>query len=97
MNHRVLLVDDDSNILQGYSRCLRSDFDVHVALGSKLALEMVRNAEHPYAVIVTDLRMPGMDGVEFLKHVTEIAPNTVRIMLSGNADQKAIIDAVNQG
>lgn len=97
MNRRVLLVDDDSNILQGYRRSLRGQFDVHVALGSEIALEMIEKEEQPYAVIVSDMRMPGMDGIEFLKKIMDIQPNTVRIMLSGNADQQAVIDSVNEG
>lgn len=97
MNRRVLLVDDDSNILQGYRRSLRGQFDVHVALGSEIALEMIQNESEPYSIIVSDMRMPGMDGIEFMKKVTELTPNTVRIMLSGNADQQAVIDSVNKG
>lgn len=97
MNRRVLLVDDDSNILQGYRRSLRGMFDVHVALGSEIALEMIHSESEPFAAIVSDMRMPGMDGIEFLKRVTELSPNSVRIMLSGNADQQAVIDSVNEG
>lgn len=97
MNRRVLLVDDDSNILQGYRRSLRGKFDVHVALGSEIALEMIHLEAEPFAAIVSDMRMPGMDGIEFLKRVTELSPNTVRIMLSGHADQQAVIDSVNEG
>ena len=51
----------------------------------------------PFAVVVADMRMPGMDGVEFLQHVKEMSPDTVRIMLTGNADMQTAIDAVNKG
>lgn len=96
MNRRILLVDDDSNILQGYRRLLRQHFEVNVALGPEVALGMIAQ-EEPYAVVVSDLKMPEMDGIEFLKRVTELSPNSVRIMLSGNADRQAVMDSVNCG
>jgi response regulator RpfG family c-di-GMP phosphodiesterase len=93
---RVLLVDDDPNILASYARTLRRNFAVETALGAPLALEMVEKGE-PYAVIVSDMRMPGMDGIQLLAHVRRLAPFSVRMMLTGNADQQTAIDAVNEG
>ncbi len=96
MTTRILCVDDDSNILIGYQRALRKQFQIEVALGGEEGLAAVRS-QGPYAVIVADMRMPGMDGVELLVKVREIAPDTVRMMLTGNADQQTALEAVNQG
>ncbi len=96
MTTRILCVDDDSNILIGYQRALRKQFQIEVALGGEEGLAAVRS-QGPYAVIVADMRMPGMDGVELLAKVREIAPDTVRMMLTGNADQQTALEAVNQG
>ncbi len=93
---RVLCVDDEQNILEGYQRSLRKDFRIDIANGGNSALELIR-ANGPYAVIVSDMRMPEMDGVQLLARVKELAPETVRIMLTGNADQQTAIEAVNEG
>jgi response regulator RpfG family c-di-GMP phosphodiesterase len=96
MTTRILCVDDDSNILLGYQRTLRKQFQIEVALGGAEGLAAVRD-QGPYAVIVADMRMPGMNGVELLAKVREIAPDTVRIMLTGNADQQTALEAINEG
>ncbi len=96
MTQKILCVDDDPNILQGYKRALRKDFDISIAEGGEPGLALIAQ-EGPFAVIVSDMRMPGMDGVQFLSRVKEIAPNTVRIMLTGNSDQQTAMSAVNEG
>src|SRR5208282_667625 len=96
MTTRILCVDDDSNILLGYQRALRKQFQIDVALGGAEGLAAVRD-QGPYAVIVADMRMPAMNGVQLLAKVREIAPDTVRMMLTGNADQQTALQAVNQG
>lgn len=96
MTYKILCVDDDPNILQGYKRALRKDFEIYTAEGGIEALAMIER-EGPFAVVVSDMRMPVMDGVVFLSRVREKAPDTVRMMLTGNADQKTAIDAVNEG
>ncbi len=96
MSEKILCVDDDASILDGYKRQLRKDFHLDTAVGAQEGLEMV--AKHgPYAVIVSDLNMPGMNGVEFLSSVRVHEPDTVRMLLTGNADLPAAIDAINQG
>lgn len=95
MTQKVLCVDDDPNILGAFQRSLRK-FHLEVALGGEQALELIQRSG-PFAVVVSDMRMPGMDGIQFLTKVRERAPNTVRMMLTGNADQQTAIDAVNQG
>lgn len=96
MTEKILFVDDEEHILQSIKRQLRKRFNVHVALGGEQALEIFKN-EGPFAVIVSDMRMPGMDGVELLTKIRDLYPDTVRLMLTGNADQETAIDAVNKG
>ncbi len=96
MDARILCVDDDRNVLSAYQRHLRKDFRIEAALGPEEGLEAVEKTG-PYAVVVSDLKMPGMNGIEFLSRVKEIAPDTVRIMLTGFADMGSAIEAVNQG
>ena len=93
---KILCVDDEFNILEAYQRSLRKEFKLDVANGGQQGLDLIRE-KGPYAVIVSDMRMPGMDGVQFLSRVREIAPDSVRIMVTGNADQQTAVEAVNQG
>lgn len=92
VNEKVLLVDDEPNVLRCYERQLRKSFVLETCGDAETALKMVRD-RGPYAVVVSDLRMPGMDGIEFLFRLQEEAPRTVRILLSGNADEESIRDA----
>jgi response regulator RpfG family c-di-GMP phosphodiesterase len=93
---RILLVDDDSNILDGYRRTLSREFHIETAMGGPQALKLIAD-NGPYAVVVSDMRMPGMDGVQLLSAIKDQAPNTVRVMLTGNADMDTAIDAINEG
>lgn len=94
--HRVLFVDDEPRILESIKRVVRGDFDVDTALGAALGMAMVK-AAGPYAVVVSDLRMPGVDGIAFLSAVRRVSPDCVRILLTGYADLDAAIKAVNDG
>ena len=96
MDERVLFVDDEKNVLEGIQRQLRKRFQVETALGPKQGLAAVEKSG-PYAVIVSDLRMPEMDGIQFLARVREIASDSVRMVLTGNADLDNAIQAVNRG
>lgn len=93
---KILLVDDDQNILSGYRRSLRNEFRVETAEGGEAGLETLR-ANGPFAVVVSDLRMPGMDGNQFLRQVRSDFPDTVRMMLTGQADLQSASEAVNEG
>ncbi len=95
MNNNVLFVDDDENILDAYKRQLRQQFHIDTAQGGEQGLKTV-NSRGPYAVIVSDLRMPGMDGIQFLSRVKEISPDSVRMMLTGYGDLQTAIEAVNE-
>ncbi len=96
MNKKVLCVDDDANILAGFQRNLRKQFSLDIAVGPEAGLKAIE-ANGPYAVVVADMQMPGMNGIQFLTKVEQRAPDTVRVMLTGNADQKTAMDAVNEG
>jgi predicted signal transduction protein with EAL and GGDEF domain len=93
---RILCVDDEPNVLAGLRRTLRRTCDVTIALGAAAAIEVISTGG-PFAVIVSDLSMPEMDGIEFLRWVSEHAPNTAGILLTGNANLSAAIAAVNAG
>lgn len=93
---KILLVDDEPNVLAGLKRQLRKQFTVTTATSGQEALDLVKG-EPPFSVIVCDMRMPGMNGIEVLEQMQRIAPDTTRMMLTGNADQQTAIDAVNEG
>ncbi len=96
MNKKVLCVDDEQRVLDAYKRTLRKVFDIETELGGQQGLEAI-SERGPYAVVVSDMRMPGMDGIQFLSKVHELAPDTVRMMLTGMPDQQTAINAVNEG
>ena len=96
MKDKVLLVDDDAMVLAGLKRQLRNQFRIDTALSGEEALKQVQE-NGPYAVIVSDFMMPGMNGVEFLSYVKKTSPDTVRMMLTGSADMPTAIRAVNEG
>ncbi len=92
----ILFVDDEVHILDAMRRQLRNRFSVETATGGREALEKCKK-NGPFAVIVADMRMPAMDGVRLLSTVKELYPDTVRMMLTGNADQETASEAVNKG
>lgn len=95
MSEKILIVDDEPNVLRGYQRVLHN-YQLDVAGGGEEALAAIE--EHgPYAVIVSDMRMPRMNGVELLTRIRHLAPETVRMMLTGNSDQQTALLAVNDG
>lgn len=96
MNDAILCVDDDANVLEGFRRQLRKEFRLETALGAEEGLKALET-KGPFAVVVSDLQMPGLNGIQFLSRVRECSPDTIRILLTGNADLQASIDAINQG
>jgi len=94
---KVLLVDDEENILKSLKRLLMDeDIDIFIAKSGEAGLELLRNTPG-VDLIVSDQRMPGLTGAEFLQKSREIVPNAIRIMLTGYADINATIDAINKG
>ena len=93
---RVLFVDDEPNVLDSIRRQLRKVCDIHTAASGDEALRLLKELG-PVALVVSDMRMPGMNGAELLTKVRELCPDTVRMILSGQADLEATIAAVNEG
>ena len=93
---KVLFVDDDPNILAAYRRQLRKVLRIETAEGPERGLRLVTEWG-PFAVVVADMRMPAMNGIQFLARVRELSPDTVRVMLTGEADMKTAVQAINEG
>ncbi|MBZ4203116.1 MAG: response regulator [Methylovulum sp.] len=92
----ILFVDDEPNILKSLQRLFRSvNYDVYTAESGLAGLAIVK--EHRIDVIVSDMRMPHMDGAEFLEHIANEAPDIIRILLTGYSDIQSTIAAVNKG
>jgi CheY-like chemotaxis protein len=96
MSRRVLFVDDEQALLNGIQRRLGIEYDIVVANGGEAGLSAME-MQGPFAVIVTDMRMPKMDGIEFIRAARAKAPDSVYIMLTGNQDQTTAIQALNEG
>jgi response regulator RpfG family c-di-GMP phosphodiesterase len=95
IKHPILLVDDEPEILFSLRGLLRMEFDLYTAESGAEALEILH--QHPVHVIMTDQRMPQMTGVELLRRAHGECPEAIRIVFTGYADIKAVIDAINQG
>jgi diguanylate cyclase (GGDEF)-like protein len=91
---RVLLVDDDQTLLNALRRRLQGNFDIELATSARQALTMMK-AQDPFAVIVADMTMPGMDGATLLGEVKRFFPGTVRVMLTGHTEPNVVNRAVN--
>jgi response regulator RpfG family c-di-GMP phosphodiesterase len=96
MNRKILFVDDEENVLRAFERNLRPHFEIATAVGPAAGLSAI-TGHGPYAVVISDLRMPGMDGIQFLSAVGRESPDSVRLIISGNADLQSAIAAVNEG
>lgn len=93
--HPILLVDDEPEILFSLRGLLRREFDLHTAQSGAEALEILR--QHPIHLIMTDQRMPQMTGVELLRRARGEFPEAIRLVFTGYADIKAVVDAINEG
>lgn len=96
MQEKILFVDDDSNVLATYQRILRKNFQIDTALGPFAGFAAF-DTRGPFGVVVADMNMPGLDGIQFLAKIKEKSPDTVRMMLTGRADLETAVDAVNEG
>jgi CheY-like chemotaxis protein len=96
MSERILFVDDEPNVLEGIRRTLRKQGEIYTAASGAEGLRVLSESA-PFALVVSDMRMPIMNGAQFLAKVREHAPDTVRMILSGQADLQATIAAVNDG
>jgi response regulator RpfG family c-di-GMP phosphodiesterase len=91
---RILFVDDEFNVLAAIRRQLHKRFEIEIARGGEDALSRLQAADR-FAVVVSDLRMPGIDGLGLLCQARKLAPRVVRIVLSGQADPRSMLTAVN--
>jgi CheY-like chemotaxis protein len=96
VNTTILLVDDDKNLLDAVVRQFHGKFEIITALGGTQGLQKIESSG-PFAVIVSDMRMPDMNGIQFLFTARSQDPDAVRIMLTGNADLETAMHAVNEG
>lgn len=93
---KVLLVDDEVGVLNAYQRILRNEsFQVVATTSPEEALQWA--ASEPYALVLSDQKMPGMEGTQLLEKIRAISPETVRIIMTGYADMQAAMDAINRG
>jgi len=98
MSEKILFVDDEPGVLEGFRRLLHKEFLLDTAVSARDGLAAIAAAqEDAYAVIVSDMRMPEMDGVQFLSRVRTISADSVRIALTGYSDIQAASNAVNEG
>ncbi len=96
MSEKILFVDDEAPLLDSFRHMLHRRFDVYTALGPVQGLKILQGPE-TFAVVVSDLKMPSMDGITFLGRVRELSPDTIRMMLTGFADVQVAMSAVNEG
>jgi response regulator RpfG family c-di-GMP phosphodiesterase len=111
MSEKILFVDDEPAFLTGYQLMLPRDlnplnsdlpgtdpkhFDLDTAIGGAAGLEAIQT-HGPYSLVISDMRMPGMNGLEFLTCVQQAAPETVRMLLTGYSDIETVMNAVNRG
>ena len=93
---RILCVDDEPRILEGLTLHLRRQYEVETAPGGIAGLHLIRRGG-AFAAVISDMRMPGMDGAVFLASSRKFSPDTVRLLLTGQADLDSAIAAINQG
>nr|WP_275406343.1 SpoIIE family protein phosphatase [Pseudodesulfovibrio sp. JC047] len=91
-----MFVDDEPEVLRSFKLLLRKKYRIETMSSPSEALEHIKNSEE-FAIVVSDLRMPEMDGIQFLVQVRNQSPETIRIMLTGFADVDAALSAVNEG
>lgn len=94
ISQKILFVDDEALLLEGIKRQLRRDVDLTTAEGAAVALQILAE-QGPFAVVVSDYNMPGMDGIAFLNNVYQLYPQTVLIMLTGRAEMDLVINALH--
>jgi two-component system chemotaxis family response regulator WspR len=95
-NPRVLLVDDDVNLLDGIQRRLRQQYDITTAADGRLGLDVL-GKEEPFPVIVADYKMPGMNGIEFLREAKRVSPHSVSVLFTAWGDLQVAISALHDG
>ena len=96
MNNKILCVDDEEAILRGFTLNLRNKFDLHLASDGKEGLELFQR-EGGFAVVLSDMRMPNMNGAEMLAKIKQLDNEVVTVLLTGHTDFESAMAAVNEG
>jgi response regulator RpfG family c-di-GMP phosphodiesterase len=96
--HSILIVDDEESILKSLRRLFRNEnYDISTATNGAEGLIMMREAQKPFSLIISDQRMPVMTGVQFLSEARKLQSDAMRVLLTGYSDMDAIVNAVNSG
>jgi response regulator RpfG family c-di-GMP phosphodiesterase len=95
-SEKVLLVDDDRNLLSAFNRQFHNRINLVTAASGEDGIQAI-TYDGPFAVVISDMQMPNMDGLKFLTHARSLSPDTVRVMLTGNANLDVAISAINDG
>lgn len=96
--HRLLFVDDEESITKALYRIFRREgYEIYTASSGQEGLGVLKEAKKSFSLIISDQRMPGMTGAQFLEKAKKIFPDAMRILLTGYSDMAAIVDAVNKG
>jgi len=95
---KILCVDDERNVLRALQRVfMESDYEILTAESGEEGINILKENQDSIQLIISDYRMPGMNGVDFLKEAYRICPDTIRIVLSGYADIASMVEAINEG
>jgi response regulator RpfG family c-di-GMP phosphodiesterase len=94
MENRILFVDFDQSALDGYKRSLHNKFNVSIADSGEEALQLIKNSG-PFSVIISEYKLPDLDGIKFLSTVRKVSSESIRVMLTGSANFQTTVDAVN--
>jgi response regulator RpfG family c-di-GMP phosphodiesterase len=95
--HTIMAVDDEASITKALHRLFRKDdYQLLTASSGPEGLELLKNAEKPVSLIISDQRMPGMNGSQFFEQAKKFFPDAIRFLLTGYSDMDAIVDAINK-
>ena len=96
--HTIIVVDDEKHITNALHRLFRKvGYQIFTATSGQEGLELLKKLEKPVSLIISDQRMPGMNGAQFLERAKKISPDAIRFLLTGYSDMNAIVEAINKG
>jgi len=97
-SHAILIVDDEESVMKSVRRLFRPEnYDIHTATNGFEGLNLIRKAERPFSLIISDQRMPEMTGAQFLAEARKLLPDAMRVLMTGYSDMDAVVDAINNG
>ncbi|MBI5324321.1 MAG: response regulator [Ignavibacteriae bacterium] len=96
MNNKILMIDDEPDVLDAYKRNLKDYFEVYTAASGTEAMTVLKSSGE-FAIIISDYKMPGMNGIALLTVLKKICPDSIRVLITGHPDTDVAIDAVNEG